>query len=101
MQSGTGTFNRAKLLNVGFAEALSEYDFECYTFHDIDLIPEDDRIVYDCPVMARHLSRGVDKFKYKMPYKGIFGEFNCFEGSVQVCVCLFACMCVCVRLFST
>ena len=76
MQHGTGKFNRAKLLNVGFHEASSEYDFECFTFHDIDLIPEDDRILYTCPDLPRHLSRGVDKFKYKLPYVNIFGEVN-------------------------
>jgi len=77
-QHGTGKFNRAKLLNVGFHEASSEYDFECFTFHDIDLIPEDDRILYTCPDLPRHLSRGVDKFKYKLPYVNIFG------GAVQL-----------------
>ena len=30
-------FNRAKLLNVGFMEALKMYDWECFVFHDVDL----------------------------------------------------------------
>jgi len=37
-------FNRAKLMNIGFQEALYlDPDFKCFIFHDIDLLPEDDR----------------------------------------------------------
>ena len=36
-QVGTDPFNRAKLLNVGFVEALKHYDWECFVFHDVDL----------------------------------------------------------------
>ena len=35
-------FNRAKLLNVGFYEAERD-GFDCFMFHDVDLILEDDR----------------------------------------------------------
>ena len=30
-------FNRAKLLNVGFMEAMKLYDWQCFVFHDVDL----------------------------------------------------------------
>ena len=30
-------------MNIGFVEALKMYDFECFVFHDVDLVPEDDR----------------------------------------------------------
>ncbi|KAI4809752.1 hypothetical protein KUCAC02_018617, partial [Chaenocephalus aceratus] len=38
-QDGEGSFNRAKLLNVGYAEALKDYDYDCFVFSDVDLIP--------------------------------------------------------------
>jgi beta-1,4-galactosyltransferase 1 len=30
-------------MNIGFVEALKMYDFDCFVFHDVDLVPEDDR----------------------------------------------------------
>lgn len=32
---------------------------------DVDLIPEDDRAMYSCPISPRHLSVAVDKFNYR------------------------------------
>jgi len=73
-QAGMGQFNRAKLLNIGYVESQHDIQWRCFTFHDVDLIPEDDRILYTCPFNnPRHLSRGVDKFKYVLPYADIFG----------------------------
>ena len=46
-------FNRAMLLNVGAAEAVRQHDYTCFIFHDIDLLPEDDRNLYTCPVQPR------------------------------------------------
>ncbi|EOB08896.1 Beta-1,4-galactosyltransferase 2, partial [Anas platyrhynchos] len=43
-QYGEDTFNRAKLLNVGFLEALKDdEEYDCFIFSDVDLIPMDDR----------------------------------------------------------
>ena len=39
-------FNRAALLNVGFKEAAKIDNYDCFVFHDVDLVPEDDRNVY-------------------------------------------------------
>ncbi|XP_066993543.2 beta-1,4-N-acetylgalactosaminyltransferase bre-4 [Anabrus simplex] len=72
-QAGNGPFNRAMLMNVGFAEAIKLYDFECFIFHDVDLLPEDDRNLYTCPEQPRHMSVAIDVFKYKLPYADIFG----------------------------
>jgi len=63
------TFNRAMLFNVGFVEAAKLEDWDCYVFHDVDLLPEDDRNIYSCPDQPRHMSVAVDKFHYKLPYK--------------------------------
>lgn len=42
-------------------------------FHDVDLLPEDDRNLYSCPGQPRHMSVAVDKFKYSLPYRDLFG----------------------------
>ncbi|XP_035274053.1 beta-1,4-galactosyltransferase 1-like [Anguilla anguilla] len=72
-QHGDETFNRAKLLNVGYAEALKEYDYDCFVFSDVDLIPMDDRNTYKCYSQPRHLSVSMDKFGFKLPYLQYFG----------------------------
>ncbi|KAK5641726.1 hypothetical protein RI129_010273 [Pyrocoelia pectoralis] len=72
-QEGNGPFNRAMLMNIGYKEALNFNNFHCFIFHDIDLLPEDDRNLYNCPEQPRHMSVAIDIFKYRLPYKGIFG----------------------------
>ena len=72
-QADKNTFNRAMLLNVGFVEAMRDSDWTCAVFHDVDLLPEDDRNLYTCAAQPRHLSVAVDKFKYRLPYKMLFG----------------------------
>lgn len=72
-QFGNGPFNRAMLMNVGAAEALKQYDFQCLVFHDVDLLPEDDRNLYSCPVQPRHMSVAINSFLYRLPYDDIFG----------------------------
>jgi hypothetical protein len=62
---GDGPFNRAMLMNVGFVEALKLYSYDCFIFHDVDLLPEDDRNLYTCPEQPRHMSVAVDVLKYK------------------------------------
>lgn len=53
------------LLNVGFVEALGMREFDCFIFHDVDLLPEDDRNLYTCPHQPRHMSVAVDVFNYR------------------------------------
>ncbi|XP_038623526.1 beta-1,4-galactosyltransferase 3-like [Tachyglossus aculeatus] len=72
-QAANYTFNRAKLLNVGFREAMKDEDWDCLFFHDVDLIPEDDRNLYTCDVFPKHVAIAMDKFGYKLPYKSYFG----------------------------
>ena len=69
LQTGDGPFNRATLFNIGFKEALKFDDFKCFVFHDVDLMPENDRNEYSCPSSPRHMSVAVDKFNYRqVPY---------------------------------
>ncbi|XP_008300873.1 beta-1,4-galactosyltransferase 1 [Stegastes partitus] len=72
-QDGDEIFNRAKLLNVGYTEALKEYDYNCFVFSDVDLIPMDDRNTYRCFSQPRHLSVSMDKFGFRLPYNQYFG----------------------------
>ncbi|KAA0709643.1 Beta-1,4-galactosyltransferase 1 [Triplophysa tibetana] len=72
-QDGDVTFNRAKLLNIGYKEAMKEYDYDCFVFSDVDLIPMDDRNIYKCFNQPRHLSVSMDKFGFRLPYTQYFG----------------------------
>jgi len=60
-------------MNIGAAEALRQDDFQCFIFHDVDLLPEDDRNTYSCPEQPRHMSVAINVFKYKLPYDRLFG----------------------------
>ncbi|XP_077134448.1 beta-1,4-galactosyltransferase 2 [Ranitomeya variabilis] len=72
-QHGEETFNRAKLLNVGFLEALKDAEYDCFIFSDVDLIPMDDRNLYHCYEQPRHFAIAMDKFGFRLPYAGYFG----------------------------
>ncbi|XP_041982019.1 beta-1,4-N-acetylgalactosaminyltransferase bre-4 [Aricia agestis] len=74
-QEGTSSFNRAKLMNVGFVESQKQKagGWGCFVFHDIDLLPLDSRNLYSCPRQPRHMSASIDKLNFKLPYEDIFG----------------------------
>lgn len=72
-QDGEGVFNRAKLMNAGYVEAMKQYDHDCFVFSDIDLIPLDDRNLYRCFDNPRHLAVAMDKFNFQLPYNNFFG----------------------------
>ncbi|KAG8450085.1 hypothetical protein GDO86_002636 [Hymenochirus boettgeri] len=72
-QTGNQKFNRAKLLNVGYLEALKEENWDCFIFHDVDLVPENDFNLYLCDTEPKHLVVGRNATGYRLRYKGYFG----------------------------
>ncbi|CAG5120789.1 unnamed protein product, partial [Candidula unifasciata] len=66
-------FNRASLFNVGFLESQKFDKYNCFIFHDVDLIPIDDRNLYRCDEQPVHFSASMDKYGYELPYKKYFG----------------------------
>ncbi|KAA0197832.1 hypothetical protein HAZT_HAZT011494 [Hyalella azteca] len=72
-EAGKREFNRATLMNIGALESAKLYPYDCLVFHDIDLLPEDDRNLYACREQPLHLSVAVDTLGYTLPYKNIFG----------------------------
>ncbi|VDK63469.1 unnamed protein product [Cylicostephanus goldi] len=73
------TFNRGKLLNAGFIEAMNLYDWQCVLLTDVDLLPEDRRNLHVCPTQnPQHMSVAIDKFNYELFYDTLFGGSTFF-----------------------
>lgn len=71
-QGDNREFNRAMLLNIGFLESTALNDYQCFIFHDVDLVPTDDRNIYNCPEQPRHLAVSVDNQSF-VYYPSFFG----------------------------
>ena len=58
-----------------FLEVLKiDPEVDCFLFHDVDLLPEDDRLLYTCSkTNPKHFSVLIDKFKYQLPYGDLIG----------------------------
>nr|XP_023506099.1 beta-1,4-galactosyltransferase 3 isoform X2 [Equus caballus] len=86
-QVNNTAFNQGKLRNVGFWEAMQEEDWDCIFFHDVNLLPEDDRNLYICDIFPAHVSVAIDKFNYKLKLSGmlllrphlLFGRYHMLE----------------------
>ncbi|XP_011374322.1 beta-1,4-galactosyltransferase 4 isoform X2 [Pteropus vampyrus] len=65
-QAGSKKFNRAKLLNVGYLEALKDENWDCFIFHDVDLVPENDLNLYRCEDQPKHLVVGRNSTGYRV-----------------------------------
>lgn len=74
-------FNKASLMNVAFLHARAIADFDCIIFHDVDMLPEDDRNFYVCSSQPRHVVSAVDKWNYRLKYKTLFGGVTAFRPS--------------------
>lgn len=72
-QTSTAAFNRAKLFNIGFVETLKLDHYDCFIFHDVDLLPLNDFNTYGCTHHPRHMYSALDTFRYNLPYRTLFG----------------------------
>ncbi|ESO84536.1 hypothetical protein LOTGIDRAFT_132073, partial [Lottia gigantea] len=72
-QLGKDKFNRGKLMNIGYLEALKQNKFDCFVFHDADLLPEHNQNLYMCDQYARHLSSAIDEMRYHVMYYNYAG----------------------------
>ena len=65
----TTVFNKAKLFNAGWLEARKDNDWDCYVFHDVDLLLQNETIEYTCDLennQPKHLTVAIDKYGYKL-----------------------------------
>lgn len=81
-QSAPVIFNKAALMNIGFLEAKKRGPFDCYVFHDVDMLAEDDRNMYTClHDSPRHIGAYVNNFNYMLPYEGLIGGATGFTAA--------------------
>ena len=62
---GVTSWNKGSIYNIGFDKTRKIDDYDCYIFHDIDLLAENDKNYYGCPFTPAHMSVAVDTLKYK------------------------------------
>uniref|UniRef100_H2XNF7 Beta-1,4-galactosyltransferase n=2 Tax=Ciona intestinalis TaxID=7719 RepID=H2XNF7_CIOIN len=71
-QFGDGTFNKGRLMNAAFrylldATRVEDVKFDCFIFHDVDMLTESDLNTYECfpgTNKVKHMSYTVNKFNY-------------------------------------
>ena len=81
-QKDAGLFNVGKLLNAGFIEARKISDFDCYIFHDIDLIKMNKHFPYKCDDKdIYHLSDNYNTNRFS-PFT--WRQRNYFDGVVAL-----------------
>lgn len=58
-------FNRALLINIGFIESLKEDDYDCFIFHDVDMLPESNLNIYECNrEMPKQMAIAINTYSY-------------------------------------
>ena len=72
LQATPTVFNKAQLMNVGFVEVRSAVNPDCYIFHDVDMLPLDNRNLYVCTETPRHVGAYVNKWNYKFVFQLLF-----------------------------
>lgn len=74
-QADARPFNRAKLLNVGFAAGLADHEYFC--FHDVDMLPVS--ADYSRCERPTHLAAEIEQFDWGLPYESYFGGVTLFD----------------------
>jgi glycosyltransferase involved in cell wall biosynthesis len=64
-QAAPDVFNKASLMNAGYVEASTQSHYDCFIFHDVDMIPEDDRNFYVCSHSPRHIGSHLSQWDYR------------------------------------
>ena len=66
------TFNKAKLFNSGILEAKKDKNWDCFVFHDVDLLLKNESVLYKCEENGNplHLSVAIDKYNFRLLSKG-------------------------------
>lgn len=78
-QADDKPFNRAKLFNIGVEEINKIYDSTnedricCYIFHDVDMLPLDQKNLYMCTSQPRHMGPNLSTLRFKLLYPQLFG----------------------------
>ncbi|CAD5124987.1 DgyrCDS13230 [Dimorphilus gyrociliatus] len=78
-QNQPNIFNKGTLMNSGYLEAKKHFQFDCVIFHDVDMLSEDDRNIYNCIDSPRHIGSHVDIFQYRLFYDKLVGGALAFE----------------------
>jgi hypothetical protein len=74
-QTKEKSFNRAKLLNIGFDYTKGSHDYYC--FHDVDMLPVESDYSY-CQ-NPTHLAARVEQFNWGLAYQQYFGGVTMFD----------------------
>ncbi|KAL3308506.1 hypothetical protein Ciccas_012962 [Cichlidogyrus casuarinus] len=84
-QFNTEAFNRGLLMNVGFMEARKERQYDCYIFHDVDLLPVDgSKMSYRCDkLVPLHMSTAVDTLGKGLLYETLFGGVTALTAAMM------------------
>ncbi|CAK8688492.1 unnamed protein product [Clavelina lepadiformis] len=81
-QFDNGVFNKARVMNAAYLEIMRNWQkhrdphgrlFDCFVFHDVDMLSEDDRNLYLCGKSPKHMSPAIDKFNYTTNYGTKYG----------------------------
>ncbi|XP_071078931.1 beta-1,4-N-acetylgalactosaminyltransferase bre-4-like [Haliotis cracherodii] len=81
-QAPGSRFNRGMSRNIGFVEGEKLCGFDCYVFHDIDLIPQVDANAYICDDMPRFHSINLERWNHRIPPPVRFGGVVSFKPDV-------------------
>jgi beta-1,4-galactosyltransferase 1 len=59
------TFNKGISMNAGYLEALKQDDYDCFIFHDVDMVPENPANYYGCnKISPKLLAVAISAFGY-------------------------------------